>query len=79
MNALMLVLYLTMGSVSHRCWVAPSFDEFNKTSPYSTKVKHVAGWIIEFMWVAFYPIWIAIMFVVVVYSIVKGLIKGGKR
>ena len=79
MNVLMLVLYLAMGSVSHHYWIAPSFEEFNKTSPYSAKAKYISGWVIEFMWVAFYPIWMAIMFVMVVYSIVKGLIKGGKR
>lgn len=79
MNVLMLVLYLAMGSVSHHYWIIPSLEEFNKTSQYSAKTKYISRWIIEFMWVAFYPIWIAIIFVVVVYSIVKGLIKGGKQ
>ena len=79
MNVLMLILYLVTGSVSHRYWIAPSFEEFNRTSPYSTKAKYISGWIIEFMWVALYPVWMAIMFVVVVCSIIKGLIEGGKR
>lgn len=73
MNVLMLVLYLGVGSISHHYWIIPSYEEFNKTSPYSTKVKYIAGWIIEFMWVAFYPVWMAIMFIMIVYSIIKGL------
>ena len=78
MNVLMLVLYLAMGSVSHHYWITPSLEEFNKTSPYSEKTKYISRWIIEFMWVVLYPIWITIIFVMVVYSIVKDLIKGGE-
>lgn len=71
MNVLMLVAYLSVGAITHYMWCPGILQKVEAEREYSDVIKTLGSWIFGFIWIAGWPLYFALIAILVIIELIK--------
>ena len=71
MNVLILVAYLSVGTITHYMWCPGILQKVEAEREYSDTVKTLGSWIFGFLWISAWPLYFGLVMILVVIELFK--------